>query len=139
MAIGKRQEYVPFGFTANGQSTAFSDLGEAKSRLVAAFLSREDLDRLLVFAEIESRLNPLRSTPLLLIDLNSTKRSIALPMCLRVKSVGALLVMATGTAKTWTTMAIIDLFQRANQAQNVLFLADGDALVVCRLAEIATS
>ena len=41
----------------------------------------------------------------------------------------ALLVMATGTGKTRTTMALIDLFLRANQAQNVLFLADRDALV----------
>src|SRR4029453_6422268 len=41
----------------------------------------------------------------------------------------ALLVMATGTGKTRTTMALIDLFQRTNQAQNVLFLADRDALV----------
>ena len=41
----------------------------------------------------------------------------------------ALLVMATGTGKTRTTMAIIDLFLRAHQAQKVLFLADRDALV----------
>src|SRR5439155_8614086 len=41
----------------------------------------------------------------------------------------ALLVMATGTGKTRTTMAIIDLFLRAHQAQNMLFLADRDALV----------
>src|SRR5438552_901708 len=37
--------------------------------------------------------------------------------------------MATGTGKTRTTMALIDLFQRTKQAQNVLFLADRDALV----------
>jgi type I restriction enzyme R subunit len=37
--------------------------------------------------------------------------------------------MATGTGKTRTTMALIDLFMRAHQAQNVLFLADRDALV----------
>ena len=41
----------------------------------------------------------------------------------------ALLVMATGTGKTRTTMALIDVFLRANQARNVLFLADRDALV----------
>src|SRR5437899_4541734 len=37
--------------------------------------------------------------------------------------------MATGTGKTRTIMALIDLFQRTNQAQNVLFVADRDALV----------
>src|SRR5207253_10449207 len=41
----------------------------------------------------------------------------------------ALLVMATGTGKTRTTMALIDLFLRTHQAQKVLFLADRDALV----------
>jgi type I restriction enzyme R subunit len=39
----------------------------------------------------------------------------------------ALMVMATGTGKTRTTVALIDLFLRANQARN--FLADRDALV----------
>ena len=37
--------------------------------------------------------------------------------------------MATGTGKTRTTMALIDLLLRARQAQKVLFLADRDALV----------
>ncbi len=41
----------------------------------------------------------------------------------------ALLVMATGTGKTRTTMALIDVFLQANQARNMLFLADRDALV----------
>jgi type I restriction enzyme R subunit len=37
--------------------------------------------------------------------------------------------MATGTGKTRVAMALIDVFLRAHQAQNVLFLADRDALV----------
>jgi type I restriction enzyme R subunit len=41
----------------------------------------------------------------------------------------ALLVMATGTGKTRTIMALIDLFLRAHWAQKILFLADRDALV----------
>src|SRR5207247_6680587 len=41
----------------------------------------------------------------------------------------AVLIIATGTGKTRTIMALIDLFQRTNQTQNVLFLADRDALV----------
>jgi type I restriction enzyme, R subunit len=41
----------------------------------------------------------------------------------------ALLVIATGTGKTRVSMAVIDVFLRAQQAQNVLFLADRDALV----------
>ncbi len=41
----------------------------------------------------------------------------------------SLLVMATGTGKTRTSMGLIDLFLKTNQAQKVLFLADRDALV----------
>jgi type I restriction enzyme R subunit len=44
----------------------------------------------------------------------------------------ALLVMATGTGKIRTTMALIDLFLRAHQAQKVLFLADRDASSIKR-------
>ena len=41
----------------------------------------------------------------------------------------ALLVMATGTGKTRTTMGLIDIFLRSSWAQKMLFLADRDALV----------
>ncbi|MFX4272648.1 DEAD/DEAH box helicase family protein [Propionibacteriaceae bacterium Y1685] len=41
----------------------------------------------------------------------------------------ALLVMATGSGKTRTTIALIDLLQKANWAKRVLFLADRTALV----------
>jgi hypothetical protein len=37
--------------------------------------------------------------------------------------------MATGTGKTRTVMALIDLFLRTQQARHALFLADRDALV----------
>lgn len=41
----------------------------------------------------------------------------------------ALLVMATGTGKTRTAIALVDLLLRANWAKRVLFLADRTALV----------
>ncbi|SCK36185.1 type I restriction enzyme, R subunit [Streptomyces sp. WMMB 714] len=47
----------------------------------------------------------------------------------RDKQRRALLVMATGTGKTRTTVALIDLLQKANWARRVLFLADRQALV----------
>ena len=36
----------------------------------------------------------------------------------------ALIVMATGTGKTRTTMGLIDVFMRSNQARRILFVAD---------------
>ena len=47
----------------------------------------------------------------------------------------ALLVMATGTGKTRTTMALIDVLLRANAAQRILFLADRDSLVEQALSD----
>lgn len=41
----------------------------------------------------------------------------------------ALLVMATGAGKTRTTIALVDLLQKANWVKRVLFLADRTALV----------
>jgi type I restriction enzyme, R subunit len=45
------------------------------------------------------------------------------------KKRGALLVMATGSGKTRTAAAIVDLLTKANWIKNVLFLADRNALV----------
>jgi len=42
----------------------------------------------------------------------------------------ALIVMATGTGKTRTTMGLIDVFMRADQARRILFVADRDALAI---------
>ncbi|MEU3774804.1 DEAD/DEAH box helicase family protein [Streptomyces sp. NPDC032472] len=42
----------------------------------------------------------------------------------------ALLVMATGTGKTRTTVALVDQLSKAGWVKNVLFLADREALVI---------
>ncbi|GMV27627.1 MAG: hypothetical protein AMXMBFR58_36580 [Phycisphaerae bacterium] len=42
----------------------------------------------------------------------------------------ALLVMATGTGKTRTVIALVDLLRRADWAKRVLFLADRNALLI---------
>src|SRR6266851_2542496 len=101
--IAKRQLFAPFGFMTNGHATHFWELGLANPRLVAGFFTPADLQRLLF---IRQNGEPFAAN----------KRR-------------ALLVMATGTGKTRTTMALIDLFLRAHEAQKVLFLADRDALV----------
>ncbi|MGZ5021090.1 MAG: DEAD/DEAH box helicase family protein [Chthoniobacterales bacterium] len=113
----------------NGQDVFFWDVGAENPRLVAGFFSREDLKRLLF---IRQHGVPLESAS---INASIVERSYQHEAIRRVieafakKKRRALLVMATGTGKTRTTMALIDLFQRTNQAQNVLFLADRDALV----------
>ncbi len=127
--ISKRQSYSPFGFMTNGLETWFWEVGQTNPRMIAGFFSPQDLQRLLFL-----RLNgqPLSSVP---INPRIVERPYQHEAIRRVAEAfvankrRALLVMATGTGKTRTTMALIDLFLRANQAQNMLFLADRDALV----------
>jgi type I restriction enzyme R subunit len=127
--ISKHQSYAPFGFMTNGLEIWFWEVGQANPRVVAGFFSPQDLQRLLFL-----RLNgqSLQSVPL---NTSIVERPYQHEAIRRVAEAfiankrRALLVMATGTGKTRTTMALIDLFLRANQAQNVLFLADRDALV----------
>lgn len=129
VAARKGQTFVPFGFMTNGQDIFFWDVGAENPRLVAGFFTRDDLKRLLFIRQ--------HGTPLESAEINASivERSYQHEAIRRVteafakKKRRALLVMATGTGKTRTTMALIDLFQRTNQAQNVLFLADRDALV----------
>ncbi|MBD0824434.1 DEAD/DEAH box helicase family protein [Aestuariibaculum marinum] len=48
---------------------------------------------------------------------------------LRGRNRNALLVMATGSGKTRTSAAIVDMFTKCNWAKRILFLADRNALV----------
>lgn len=127
--IAKHQSYAPFGFMTNGLQTWFWEVGLANPRVVAGFFSPDDLKRLL-FLRQNGR--PLQS---MAINTRIVDRPYQHEAIRRVAEAfaanrrRALLVMATGTGKTRTTMALIELFLNANQAQNVLFLADRDALV----------
>jgi len=127
--IEKRQSFRPFAFLANGSNTYFFDSGFAARREVADFFSRDDLENLLYLRQ--HRL-PLGSIP---INMAITDRPYQHEAIRRVSEAfesgkrRALLVMATGTGKTRTTMSLIDVFMRANQARRVLFVADRDALV----------
>ncbi len=127
--IAKRQSFAPFGFMSNGLDVHFWEVGAANPRLVSGFFSLEDLERLLFIRQ--------NALPLPTIAINSAivDRPYQHEAIRRVAENfarggrRALLVMATGTGKTRVTMGLIDLFLRARQAQNVLFLADREALV----------
>jgi type I restriction enzyme R subunit len=127
--IAKKQAFAPFGFMANGHDTWFWEVGLANPRLVAGFFAPADLERLKF---LRQNRRPLEATP---INNSIVERSYQHEAIRRLAEAfaankrRALLVMATGTGKTRVAMALIDVFLRANQAQNVLFLADRDALV----------
>jgi type I restriction enzyme R subunit len=127
--IAKKQAFAPFGFMANGHDIWFWEIGLANPRLLAGFFTPTDLERLKFLRQ--NRV-PLEATS---INSSIVDRAYQHEAIRRVAEAftanqrRALLVMATGTGKTRTTMALIDIFLRAQQAQNVLFLADRDALV----------
>ena len=128
--LEKRQSFRPFAFMANGRDIYFLDAGSAHKRPVAGFFSRADLENLLF---IRQNKLPLSKAP---INTNIVNRIYQQEAIRRVCETfeqqnkrKALLVMATGTGKTRTVMALIDLFLRTNQARQVLFVADRDALV----------
>jgi type I restriction enzyme R subunit len=127
--ISKRQSYAPFGFMANGQETWFWELGLANPRLVAGFFTPEDLRRLNFLRQQRIPLEHIPINPSIVDRPYQHEAIRRVAEAFAANKRRALLVMATGTGKTRTTMALIDVFLRANQAQNVLFLADRDALV----------
>jgi type I restriction enzyme, R subunit len=127
--IAKKQPYAPFGFMANGHDTWFWEVGLANPRLVAGFFTPADLERLKF---LRQNRQPLAGTAInsSIVDRPYQHEAIRrVAEAFAANQRRALLVMATGTGKTRTTMALIDVFLRANQARHVLFLADRDALV----------
>jgi type I restriction enzyme R subunit len=127
--IAKKQPFAPFGFMANGQDIWFWEVGVANPRLVAGFFAPADLERLNFLRQ--NRL-PLETTAInsSIVERPYQHEAIRrLADAFAVNRRRALLVMATGTGKTRVAMALIDVFLRANQARNILFLADRDALV----------
>ena len=128
--IEKTQSFRPFAFMANGEDIFFWDSADSADRHVAGFFSRDNLERLLF---LKQNRKPLSSIQIKDSIVNRSYQTEAIRRISEAiekkKKRKALLVMATGTGKTRTTMALIDVFLRAHAAQRVLFLADRDALV----------
>src|SRR5579862_2398216 len=134
--LEKRQSFRPFAFMANGKEIYFLDAGSEHKRPVAGFFSPDDLENLL---SLRQNTIKLAQVP---IDTQIVDRVYQHEAIRRVCEAfekehkrKALLVMATGTGKTRTVMALIDLMMRANQARRILFVADRDALVKQALNE----
>jgi len=129
-AIEKKQAFRPFAFMANGEDVFFWESERAAERHVAGFFSRDNLERILFLKQNRLPISTVKINPSIVdrsYQVEAIRRiSEAVEMKRKRK---ALLVMATGTGKTRTVMALIDVFLRARWAQRVLFLADRDALV----------
>jgi len=119
---------LPFCFYTNGLDIYFWDLENYPPRKVVGFPTRDDLERFqyirrnrkpltheLINTEIAGRDYQIRAIRAVLEGIEQKKRNF-------------LLVMATGTGKTRTCIAIVDALMRAGHAEKMLFLVDRIAL-----------
>ena len=119
---------LPFCFYTNGHEIHFWDLENYPPRNVVGFPTRDDLERFqyirqhrkhlaeeLINTEIAGRDYQLRAIRSVMEGIEKKKRNF-------------LLVMATGTGKTRTCIALIDALMRAGHVERVLFLVDRIAL-----------
>ena len=119
---------LPFCFYTNGTDIFFWDIGNHSPRKIHAFPTLEDLERL---RHIQSYQKSLRHQ---LIDTNIAGRDYQIGAIRSVmegiekKRRNFLLVMATGTGKTRTTIALVDALMKAGIVKRTLFLVDRIAL-----------
>jgi type I restriction enzyme R subunit len=119
---------LPFCFYTNGHEIYFWDLDNYPPRKIVGFPTRDDLERFqyirrnrkhltqeLINTSIAGRDYQIRAIRAVLEGIEHKKRDF-------------LLVMATGTGKTRTCIAMVDALMRAGHAEKVLFLVDRIAL-----------
>lgn len=120
----------PIIYYSNGYQTMMWDDVEYPPRAVSGFYRQEELKRLIlrrnhdpkplanheINTDIAGRDYQIRAVKSLLSTFDDKKRK-------------GLLIMATGTGKTRTAIALVDVLGRADRIKNVLFLADRTALV----------
>ena len=122
-----QQQYnceLPFCFYSNGPDIYFWDIGEVPPKKVIGYPSRSDLERM---QTIRGQQRPLAEE---LINTDIAGRDYQIAAIRQVmegvarKRSKFLLVMATGTGKTRTCIALIDALMRAGRIERTLFLVD---------------
>jgi type I restriction enzyme, R subunit len=119
---------LPFCFYTNGHDIYFWDLDNYPPKKVYGFPTRDDLER---YAYIRKARKPLAGE---LINTQIAGRNYQVASIRAVMEAVEkgkrkfLLVMATGTGKTRTCIALVDALMRAGWAERVLFLVDRIAL-----------
>ncbi len=119
---------IPFCFYTNGLEIFFWDLDNYPPRKVIGFPTSDDLER---FSYIRRSRKPLTGE---LINTAIAGRDYQIRAIRSVleaieqKKRDFLLVMATGTGKTRTCIALIDALMRGGNAEKILFLVDRVAL-----------
>ncbi len=119
---------LPFCFYTNGHDIYFWDLDNYPPKKVYGFPTRDDLERYAYIRKARKQLaGELINTKI--AGRNYQIASIRAVMeAVEKRKSKFLLVMATGTGKTRTCIALVDALMRAGWAERVLFLVDRIAL-----------
>ncbi|MBL0305517.1 MAG: DEAD/DEAH box helicase family protein [Chitinophagaceae bacterium] len=119
---------LPFCFYTNGHDIFFWDLDNYPPKKVYGFPTRDDLERYAYIRKARKQLaGELINTKI--AGRNYQIASIRAVMeAIEKRKRKFLLVMATGTGKTRTCIALVDALMRAGWAERVLFLVDRIAL-----------
>ena len=130
--LQQRYGQRPVIFYSNGYQTWLWDDTLYPPRTVLGFLKKEELERIIFRRRHRKSLTAVTINE----NIAGYKRCYQKEAIRRITEAfeeahlrKALLVMATGTGKTRTAIALIDLLKRANWVQRVLFLADRNALL----------
>lgn len=119
---------LPFCFYTNGLKIFFWDLENYPPREVVGYPTRDDLERFQYIRENNKQL----ADELINTDIAGRDYQIrairAVMEGIEKKQRNFLLVMATGTGKTRTCIALVDALMRAGRIERVLFMVDRIAL-----------
>ncbi|PTM59613.1 DEAD/DEAH box helicase family protein [Desmospora activa] len=119
----------PLIFYTNGYETWFWDDRDGPPRRVASFFRKDELEWILQRKETRK---PLKDRVINMEIAGRPYQTEAIRRTAEALEAGkrhALLVMATGTGKTRTAIALVDFLKQAGWVRNVLFLADRRVLV----------
>jgi type I restriction enzyme, R subunit len=130
--LEQRYQQRPLIFYSNGYETWLWDDQTYPPRAVLGFLKKEELERIIFRRSNRKRLRIAQINE----DIAGKGRPYQKEAIRRITETfeeqlirKSLLVMATGTGKTRTAIALVDLMKRSNWVQRVLFLADRNALL----------
>jgi type I restriction enzyme, R subunit len=119
----------PLIFTTNGYNTWLWDDLAYPARKVAGFYKKDELQRLVLRRSQQKKLDTAEVKDTI-VERYYQKRAIGSIFTQFTQARRkALLVMATGTGKTRTAIALVDVLQRAGWIKRALFLADRVSLV----------
>ena len=118
----------PVIFLTNGFDTRLDD-GAYPERRVAAFYSKRDLEKLFNLRAMRTGLREVRVNREIAGRYYQEGAIKATCQALQANRRKALLVMATGSGKTRTVIALVEVLLRHGWVKNVLFLADRSSLV----------